>query len=82
MNTFSKRERQNPDWFEAGIAELEPALSAKRTALLDYKREPSEKTLAAFRNARNDAQGIARRCSKDRSTLLKGSLDAAPTTIG
>ncbi|KAK3889814.1 hypothetical protein Pcinc_006210 [Petrolisthes cinctipes] len=58
MDTFGKRERQNPDWFEAGIAELEPALSAKRAALLDYKREPSEKTLAAFRNARNDAQRI------------------------
>ncbi|KAK4314193.1 hypothetical protein Pmani_014526 [Petrolisthes manimaculis] len=68
MDTFGKRERQNPDWFEAGIAELEPALSAKRTALLDYKREPSEKTLDAFRNAQNDAQGIARCCPKDRST--------------
>ncbi|KAK4325144.1 hypothetical protein Pmani_004298 [Petrolisthes manimaculis] len=65
MDTFGKRERQNPDWFEAGIAELKPALSAKRTALLDYKREPSKKTLAAFRNARNDAQRIARRCANN-----------------
>ncbi|KAK4305936.1 hypothetical protein Pmani_022210 [Petrolisthes manimaculis] len=49
----------------SGIAELEPALSAKRTALLDYKREPSKKTLAAFRNAWKDTQRIARRCAND-----------------
>lgn len=65
MNTFGKRERQNPDWFEAGIAELEPAIEAKRTALVAYKREPSEKTLAALRKARHDAQRTARRCSND-----------------
>lgn len=38
MDAFSKRERQNPDWFEASIAELKPAIAAKWTALLDYKR--------------------------------------------
>ena len=38
------------------MAELEPAIEAKRTALLNYKREPSEKTLAAHRKARNNAQ--------------------------
>ena len=44
MGRFSKKERQSRDWFEAGIAELEPAIEAKRTALLNYKREPWEKT--------------------------------------
>ncbi len=65
MTTFSKRVKKNPDWFEAGIIELEPAITAKRTALLDYKRKPSEKALAALRKARNDAQRIARKCAND-----------------
>ncbi|XP_076056371.1 uncharacterized protein LOC143034323 [Oratosquilla oratoria] len=65
MDTFGKRERQNPDWFEAGITKLEPAIADKRKALLNYKREPSEKTLAALRKARNDAQRLARRSAND-----------------
>ncbi|KAI8510866.1 hypothetical protein Bbelb_117820 [Branchiostoma belcheri] len=65
MGTFGKRERHNPDWFEAGIAKLEPVITAKRKALLDHKRKPSEKTLAALRKARNDAQRIARRSAND-----------------
>lgn len=59
---WSKREKK-PDWFQAGIAVLEPAaLAAKRSALLNYKRDPSEKTLAALRAARNDAQRTAASC--------------------
>ena len=60
-----EREGQNPDWFEAGIAELGPAIAAKRAALLDYKKEPSDKTLAALRKAGNDAQRIARSLVND-----------------
>ena len=55
IGRFSKKERQSHDTFEAGFVELEPAVVAKRTALLSYKREPSE----------NDAQRIARRCAND-----------------
>ena len=62
---FGKRERQNPDWFEARIAELEPAITAKREALLSYKEEPSEKTLTALRKARSYVQRIVRRCAND-----------------
>ena len=35
MDTFGKRERQNPDWFEEGIAELEPVITAKTAALIE-----------------------------------------------
>ncbi|XP_076030147.1 uncharacterized protein LOC143018559 [Oratosquilla oratoria] len=70
MDTFGKSERQNPDWFEAGITKLEPAIAAKRKALLNYKREPSEKTLAALRKARNDAQRLARRSANDYWLIL------------
>lgn len=76
MDAFGKRGRQNPDWFTAGIANLDPAIAAKRAALLDYKREDSDKTLAALRKATNDAQ-------RDRSTpcqrLLTESLSEQPT---
>ena len=38
---------------------------AKRAALLDYKREPSDKSLPALWRARNNAQRIARRLAND-----------------
>ena len=38
---------------------------AKRAALLNYKREPSDKTLPALWRARNNAQRIARRLAND-----------------
>ncbi|XP_076068334.1 uncharacterized protein LOC143040786 [Oratosquilla oratoria] len=75
MDTFGKRERQNPDWFEAGITKLEPAIAAKRKALLNYKREPSEKTLAALRKIRNDAQRIVRRSANDYRLNIQLSAD-------
>ncbi len=65
MTTFGKGVKKNPDWFEAGIIELEPAITAKRTALLNYKYEPSDKALAALRKARNGSQRIARKCAND-----------------
>nr|XP_058942010.1 uncharacterized protein LOC131770312 [Pocillopora verrucosa] len=65
VDTFGKRERKNPDWFEAGIKELEPAISSKRTALLNYKKDPCEKTLTALRRARSEAQNIARQCANN-----------------
>ena len=54
MGSFGKKERQSHDWFEAGIAELQPAIETKRTALLNYKRGSSEKMLAAHAKARNN----------------------------
>lgn len=65
VNTFGKRVRKDPDWFEAGISKLEPAISSKRTALLNHKQDPCPKTLAALRKARSDVQRIARQCAND-----------------
>ena len=65
LNTFGKQRRRSEDWFEAGAAEIQPALAAKRAALLAHKQKPSEKTLAALRAARINAQRIARRCAHD-----------------
>ena len=32
--------KKGHDWFEAGIAELAPAIDAQRTAMQNYKRDP------------------------------------------
>ena len=78
MDAFGKRGRQNPDWFIAGIANLEPAIAAKQAALLDYKREASDNTLAALRKATNDAQ---RDRSPSRQRLPAESLSEQPTLL-
>ena len=40
-----RKERRNQDWFDASLSELEPTIKAKRKALLNYKKDPSAKTL-------------------------------------
>ena len=52
-------------WFEAGVAEMKPAIATMRSAFLQYKKDPWAETLEALRAARKDAQRIARRCVKD-----------------
>lgn len=64
-DTFGKRTRKNEDWFEASIVEMEPVIAAKSAALLKYKRRPCAKTLAAYREARNNAKRVARSCAND-----------------
>ena len=36
METFGRGVRQNADWFEEGIADLEPVITAKRAVLVEY----------------------------------------------
>lgn len=64
-DAFGMRERKSEDWFEAGIKEMEPAITAKSTALLEHKKQPSKETLAAYRAARNNVKRIARKCAND-----------------
>ncbi|RXN35706.1 RNA-directed DNA polymerase from mobile element jockey-like protein [Labeo rohita] len=64
-DTFGKKVKKSEDWFEAGIEVLEPAITAKRATLLEYKRQPSARTMAAFREARNNTKRIARKCVND-----------------
>ena len=49
---YDKRQRKNADWFEANITKMEPVLNKKRTALINYKRDPSKKNLQALLAAR------------------------------
>ncbi|XP_030839694.1 uncharacterized protein LOC100887870 [Strongylocentrotus purpuratus] len=77
MEIYGKREKQNPDWFVAGIAELEPVIEAKRAALANYKSDPSVKTLTALRTARRDVQRVARRCANNYWLSLCQSIQLA-----
>ena len=59
------QERKSEDWFEAGIKEMEPAITAKSTAHLEHKKQPSKETQAAYRTARNNVNRIACKCAND-----------------
>ena len=45
MDTFGRKIKRNPDWFDVGIETFKPVINAKRAAILEYKRNPSKKTL-------------------------------------
>ncbi|KAI8483937.1 hypothetical protein Bbelb_383270 [Branchiostoma belcheri] len=53
------------------------AINDKRAALLNYKKNPSEKTQTALRKARNTAQRVARRCANDYWLNLCNSIQLA-----
>ena len=65
FEVFGKKERENDDWFEAGLNEMEPAIEEKRAALLERHRNPSKKAKAALKAAQGNAQRIARKCAND-----------------
>ena len=64
-DTFGTGGKKSEDWFQAGIEEMEPVITAKRAALLEYKRNPSVNTLATYREARNNTKKAARKCAND-----------------
>ena len=64
-DAFGMQERKSEDWFEAGIKEMEPAITAKSTAHLEHKKQPSKETQAAYRAARNNVNRIACKCAND-----------------
>lgn len=53
---FGKKTSRSSDWFVAKSAEMTPVIEAKRAALAEYKRSPSEKTLNTLRAARSKVQ--------------------------
>ena len=73
QSIFGKKERQNPDWYNESLPVMEPAINAKRDALMNYKREPSNNNLAALRSARNEAQRTARHCHSIQEAADRGN---------
>ena len=77
LSIFGKKERRNPDWYDESLPVMEPAISAKRVCLKNYKREPSNNNLAALRTARNEAQRTARYCANQYWLNLCHSIQEA-----
>ena len=63
LATFGKNTSKTHDWFDANSSEMRPVIEAKRTALMEYKRSPSERNLQILRAARSKVQQAARRCA-------------------
>ena len=61
IGTFGKRAKNN----EAGIEEMERVIAVKGAALLEYKRQPCEMRLAAYRQAWSNEKRISRNCADD-----------------
>lgn len=80
LATFGKRTSKTYDWFEAKSTEMTPVTEAKRAALAEYKRSPSEKNLHILRAARSKVQQTARRCANEYWTELSENIQTAAVT--
>ena len=59
---------------------MEPVINAKRSAMIEYKREPSQRNLLALKAARSKAQQTARRCANDYWLQLSENIQQASDT--
>ncbi|XP_067878459.1 craniofacial development protein 2-like [Heterodontus francisci] len=80
LTTYGKSAKRNADWFQSHNEELEPVIAAKRIALLNYKKAPSDLTSAALKAARSTAQRTARRCANDYWQHLCSHIQLASDT--
>ena len=80
LATFGKRSSKSHDWFEAKSTVITPVTEAKRTALAEYKRTPSERNLQILRIARSKAQHTTRRCANEYWTEISENIQSAAIT--
>lgn len=60
---FGKKERKSEDWFEAGTKEMDAIVII--VPHIEYKKQPTEKTLIALHQAHNNAKWIIQKCTYD-----------------
>ena len=78
VTAYGRKEHNNADWLEASWDEMEPVLEAKRQALMNYKKSPSQTSLEGLRAARHHVQLTSRRCANNYwLNLCKSIQDAA-----
>ena len=56
LATYGNKTSKTHDWFDAKSSEMRLVIEAKRTALMEYKRSPSEINLQMLRAARSSVQ--------------------------
>ena len=61
MEAYGRRIRNNADWYEANLNVMEPLTVAKRSALIQYKKDPNRKKY-----------GLLARRKEEKSTADKG----------
>ena len=80
LTTYGKKQRMNTDRYEANITLMEPVIDAKRSALINFKRDPSQRNKTALRAARNKAQQTARHCANNYWLQLCQSIQTSSDT--
>jgi len=80
LAVFGKKTSKSPDWFETKALEMNPVIDAKRIALAEYKRSPTERNLQVLRAARSKVQLTARRCANEYWTELSERIQTAAAT--
>jgi len=80
MKIFGKKQTNNNDWFEANSSTLTPAIEERRSAHLEYKRSPSQRTLQVYRSAKSKVQRLARQCANDYWLQLCQSIQISADT--
>lgn len=77
LATFGKRTTKTHDWFEAKSSVMIPVIEAKRAALAEYKRSPSQRNLQILRATRSKAQQVARHCANEYWQQLSNDIQKA-----
>ena len=67
-------------WTDKWKRKLEPVIDAKRSALITFKRDPSQTNKTALRAARNVAQQTARHCANNYWLQLCDSIQTSSDT--
>ena len=80
LATFGKKPSKTHDWVDAKSTEMRPVIEAKRKALIEYKRSPSERNLQILRAARSKVQQTARRCANEYWIQLSQDIQTAAIT--
>ena len=77
LATFGKKSSNSHDWSEARSTVMTPVIEARRAALAEYKRAPSERNLQILRITGSKAQQTAQCCTNEYWTELNENIQSA-----
>lgn len=77
VSAFRKNVQKNKNWFQTNIFTV---ISANWSALIRFKRDPSQQNSQALKDACNKAQETECQCTNDYSLQLSNSIQQASNT--